>query len=303
MDPLDIPRSRWDASRAESAAVAQRWRTCPDRLALADMFDDLAASSLPIARDRAMTLLGDAGWVRRMLAPLTAALAADPLFEPPLKVSRERGRIGAILFDAPAARVTASVLSARAPAASPATVVLPGHVSLTRYVRAGRAHLRRWRLAGDRLDEIAPLFPGDGDVALHDGRSEGHLVAQAESDVVTLTVILRAGAGPQMREYRIADGAAVRAATTDDAASRTAMLLTLLRVSGRSDAPDVFDAATHDPAPTARWSAMREWLALDAAAALSRLAEMAGSDPDAEVRGVAGETQALVRRKAASCRG
>jgi hypothetical protein len=79
------------------------------------------------------------------------------------------------------------------------------------------------------------------------------------------------------------------------------MLLTLLRVSGRADAGDVFDAATHGPAPHARWSAMREWLALDADAAAPRLDAMAAGDPDPEVRDLARATRALVARRRVAC--
>lgn len=304
-----ISRAEWVAARARSAGAARRWRRTPEWRALAAAFDAAAAVDIGVAQARATALLGDAGWAERMLAPLVAALAGDPLFEPPFKVAREGGRIGAILFDAPAARVAASVLTPTN-AAPPASVVVPGHVSVTRYVRAGGMLIRRWRvppLAGDfdasapPAVEIAPLAPADGDVVGHDGRIEGQVTVAAARDIVTLTIILRAGAAALMREYRVADGALVRAASTDDGASRAALLLTFLRVSGRSDSGDLFAAATRERAFHDRWSAMRQWLALDARAALPRLAEMAERDANAEVRAAATATLALACRRMAPC--
>ena len=74
-----------------------------------------------------------------------------------------------------------------------------------------------------------------------------------------------------------------------------------MRVQRRADAPAVFDAATRDASAHARWGAMREWLALDADAALPRLDQMAAEDADTEVRTLARATLELVERKRAPC--
>jgi hypothetical protein len=114
---------------------------------------------------------------------------------------------------------------------------------------------------------------------------------------VTITAILHAGTAPQVREYRVSDGAPVRCGSTDEGASRAALMLAFLRASGRRDAGDVFAAATRAPAAHDRWNAMREWLALDADPAAHRLAEMAHDDPNAELRALAAATQALVEER------
>ncbi len=66
------------------------------------------------------------------------------------------------------------------------------------------------------------------------------------------------------------------------------------------DAGDRFEAATRDPAHFLRWGAMREWLALDVAAATPRLEEMAAGDPHPEVRAAARATLPLVARRIAA---
>ncbi|UIJ45621.1 hypothetical protein LZK98_01260 [Sphingomonas cannabina] len=300
----DIPAGRWSAARARSAEInAGRRASAPVRM-LAETLDAPATE----LRQRATALLLDMHWVEALLAPLVDALAADPLFDPPFKVSRDPARIGAVLFDSPGVRVSAAVLSARGLAAAlPRSVVVPGHVAVTRYVHAGGVMLRRWRVEAAGADfssatappavEIMPFVLTDGDVVVQDGATDGHVAVGAKSDVVTLSVMIRPPETALVREYAIIDGRLLRASTLDDYASRGAMLLTLLRTQGRTDAGHVFEAATRDRAFHVRWSAMREWLALDARAALPRLAEMAAGDPNSEVREAAGSTLAAIRAR------
>ena len=93
------------------------------------------------------------------------------------------------------------------------------------------------------------------------------------------------------------DADAVVTMVADDAASRIEMLLIFLRVSGRADASALFDGASRHPAFHLRWSAMREWLMLDAGSARNRLAEMCARDPNAEVRAAAAATLPLLDRR------
>ena len=266
------------------------------------------------AADRAERLLGDADWAAGLITPLIDALAEDPLFEPPIKVHRDALRIGAVLFDCPAASIAASVTSASAMARlpPPRTIVFTGRVAITRTVRAGGARLRRWC-----TDAMAPEFNAadaapcsvlkparleDGMIHRTDGRWQAQLICDAGADVVTLVATIRAGAAPLMREYDIDSGALLRVANADDRPSRTEMLLRFLRVAGRADAGACFDDATRAHGFHLRWAAMREWLALDAAAAANRLAEMACDDPHAEVRTAAARMLPIVeQRLAARC--
>lgn len=194
-------------------------------------------------------------------------------------------------------------------------MVFSGRVAVTRYVRAGGATLRRWRAeaAGAGFSaagappalEQEPLRLADGEVRILDGRCEAQLLADAARDVVTLVATVRAGAAPLMREHAVEGGALLRIASADDRSSRTELLLAFLRHAGRAEAGPRFEAATRDPAFQLRWAAMREWLALDARAALPRLEAMAAGDPHGEVRAAAAATLPIVRRRieAARCPG
>lgn len=299
------------AAAAHSAALARRWRDSETMRDLAARFAGLGDEDVGEIAHRAHDLLEDDGWVGALLAPGVAALADDPWVQPPLAVSRDTLKTGAIVFDAGTIVITASVTAADVLATMPplASVIVPGRLAIVRYVRSGGARLHLWHAPPAGADfsaaDAAPAAPlgdlplGDGVVLRLDGRKRGWWLAGASGDVVTLTATIRAGQAPLMREYALPSGAFLRCATLDERAARAQMLLTFLRVEGRREAGDRFDAATRDSAAFLRWSAMREWLALDALAALPRLGEMAESDPSAELRAVARDTLALVEAKRA----
>ena len=309
----DATRAAIIAARIAGRATIDAWRASPAWGALHGAFADCPADDADKALARASALFGDHGWAAALLAPLTAALAADPLFEPPFKVDRDAVRIGAVLYDCPAVSISACRTNAAAlrRLPPPATIAFSGRLAVTRYVRAGGAALRRWHVpAADRhfsaaaappCAENPPVTLRDGDVIAIDGRCEAQLLSGAASDVVTLVATIRPGAAPLMREYAIGDGRLLRVASGDDRASRTEMLLAFLRLSGRADAGPRFEAASRDPAFHVRWAAMREWLALDAGAALPRLEAMAERDPHAEVRDAAARMLGMVRARLAAC--
>ncbi len=294
--------------RDRSRPINARWLAGPAR-ALGDRFAALDGVDAIVAQ--AQALLGEAGWTERLFEPLIAALADDPWFEPPFRASRDPLRTGLVLLDSDKVSIIASVTGAAALARLPlpATLIVPGRIAVTRYVRGGMARMRRWRTAALAPDfsatdaapcvELPTTMLSDGQVMLHDGRTDGHLIVAADGDVVAITVTVKQGAAPLMREYRVADGGFVRAASADEAASRMEMLLTLLRVSGRADAGARFDAASHHPAFHLRWAAMREWLMLDARGARDRLAAMGRGDANAEVRAAAAATLGALDRRLA----
>ena len=303
------------SARHDARDTVLRWQAGAEYRALASAFADCPADDPEPAALRAERMFADDGWAVALLDPLLAALSANPFFEPPFKVSRDSLRTGAILFEGPAVSITASVTSAETMAAlpAPATLVVSGRVQVTRTVKAGGATLRRWQAepltpcfsaaTASACQDLTPLRLADGDVHRCDGRVAAQLLGGARSDVVAIVATIRAGAAPLMREYAIDDGRLLRVASADDRASRTEMLLAFLRLSGRGDASDRFEAVTHDPAFHLRWAAMREWLALDARAALPRLAQMATHDTNAEVRAAALRTLAIAGpRVRAACR-
>lgn len=283
---------------------------------LAARFAGLGEGNVGEIAHRAHELLEDDNWVDALLEPGIAALARDPWIQPPLAVSRDALKTGAVLFDAGSIVLTASVTAADILAAMPppTSVIVPGRLAIVRYVKSGGARLHLWHAPPAEADfsaadaaAAAPLgdLPiGDGVVLRLDGRKRGWWLAGATGDVVTITATIRAGQAPLMREYALPSGVFLRCATLDERAARAQMLLTFLRVEGRREASEQFAAATRDSAAFLRWSAMREWLALDTLAALPRLGEMAEGDPSNEIRTVARDTLALVEAKRAgrSCR-
>lgn len=283
------------AARTRSLAAGRDWAEDAAVRAVTARFS--AGTTLAEGEAAARLLVEDAGWVEALLAPWIARLRDDPLFEPPFRSQRDGLRTGMVLVETPAASVTMAAIDSFASAARtmPDTVVVGGRVSWTRYLRGGGARLWRWR--ADPVDarwhggEAAPARPiavqplADGAVVRIDGRTDAMVLADPAAAILSVTITLRHGAAPFMREYDRRSGALVRVATLDDGAARSSMLLTLLRELGQADA-EVYDALSQDPAFFVRWGAMREWLAVDARAALPRLRTMT-TDPHPDVRAAA----------------
>lgn len=299
------------AAQLLSRSIAMRFReSAGHRRATAAFADCDAKSSADLVAERAADLLSDDDWPAMLLAPLLEGLAANDWFDPPIRASRDALRIGALLFDCPAVSISAAILSADALRAMPpqSSFVVPGRLSIMRYWQSGGAQLRRWYAGPADADFSAATAPRcvpidavrleDGMLVRADGRTTGQMLVGAKCDVITLTAMIRAEASPFTREYAVSSGALVRVAALDDRGSRGLMLLALLRNAGRVDAGDCFEETTHDPAFFVRWQAMREWLALDARAALPRLRAMT-DDPNAEIRAAAREMIARVEARIA----
>ncbi|PCG14844.1 MULTISPECIES: hypothetical protein [Sphingomonas] len=287
-------RAALAAAAERSAPIARAWHDGDAVRHATAAFAALAPDDADRVADAAATLLADAAWIAALLAPLAAALREDPWFDAPLRVARDTRRTVVRLLDLPAATVSATVAVGDPDAA---TLTVPGRLAVTRYHRARGARLLRWDAGPPDAAYALPLAAlpvidlHDGLVLRTDGRREAMLI-DAAAPVATVTVATRAPV--MVREYERATGRLLRIATGDEAASRTHMLLTLLRIAGRTDAGDRFDAATRADAFHLRWEAMREWLALDADAALPRLRELAAGDPHGEVRATAAATLARI---------
>lgn len=292
------------AARERSAAFADAWRRSDAITALTRRF---AGDESGEAAARA--LLSQMDWLGGLLDVPLAELTADPLFEAPYRCSRDSARTGAVLYDGPRASISATVVRACANdgAVQSGCVVAAGRLSFTRYFGAEEAVIERWFvgrpndpfIAGEA--QAARTLPSltllEGQIVRHDGREEGHRLSGLARNAVMVTVALRDQTVPLVREYAGDDGRLIRAASLDDRPARAAMLLRLLREQGRTDAPEVFEMASRDDAFFLRWEAMREWLALDAMAALPRLTEMAARDPHPEVRGAAATMLARINER------
>jgi hypothetical protein len=270
-------------------------------------FAGVDPSAVDTVAEAARAVLSEADWIAPLLAPLIAALADDPWFEPPLRVTRDRLRTTVELLDLPAGMLSATVFDGAAlttPATAP-TLVTSGRLMVARYPVTHGARLLRWHAgAADAqfrateappLAPLAPLTLRDGDVVTIDGRTRAHLIEGTGGEVVALTFATRTAA--LVREYARDTGRLLRVGATDQDQSRTRLLLTLLRHEGRRDAASCFEAATHAPAFHLRWAAMREWLALDAQTALPRLRALAATDPHPEVSAAARATLPLIEAR------
>jgi hypothetical protein len=256
----------------------------------------------------ARAFLGDDAAIAAFMAAAIARVAADPFCRLPLRTSRSEVHDGLLLFSRPALTIQLAVMSADALAIKrrfregPASIAFSGQRTLFRFLKAGGAILSIW--------EAPPIEPGftaaasgrcrlrerrrlaDGDLIEFDGRRESFIVDGAASDLLYLVAATSLGAAPVGAEYDSETLELVAAASTDDASSRTQMMLSLLRIMDRRDAAPLFARMARSEHFYARWQAMREFLALDAEAALPHLRAMALADPHAEVRDAAARTLA-----------
>jgi len=245
-------------------------------------------------------LFGDLAWLEAFMADVADALAEDRFADASLPIVQHPAARGLVLADTPAASVICTVAFAEAITPT-ASVTLDGNLSVFRIVRGGPVAMRYWHLDGEKLRRDAePTWLSDGDVVVIDGRREAHMIERAASDLVMLRAIVKVDTAPLARAFDAGTGRPIGLSSNDEAASRTQMMLTLLRLLGRRDAAPCFAEALAHPHHFVRWHAMREWLALDAAAALPRLRDLAEDDPDDEVRIAASRT---IEKVAARCRG
>jgi HEAT repeat protein len=126
-----------------------------------------------------------------------------------------------------------------------------------------------------------------------DTAREAITLVGASGDLLLLDLAVHPPSSLPVQTYDIASGRLVHVASARRDASFRQMALALLGAFGRRDAGPLFVEATLDDDFAARWSAMRQLVALDPAAARAPLAAMAAADPHSEVRAAAGATLAL----------
>jgi hypothetical protein len=258
-----------------------------------------------------LPLLTDHGWVQARLAKLLAVAAADPFAMPPVRIFSGGALSGLVLAEVAPITLSLMVRPFNTPAPRTASVIFsPGH-GLTRIVRSGGARIARYSVAlsaeersgGFRAATAAPCIAlgeeplADGALLRTDQQIQSFNMTAGSGDLVMLQLFVHQASRVPMREYDPATGQLIRVATAGRATSFRQMGLALLRAFGRRDAAPLFAAALEDRDFAMRWSVMREWLALDPAAAQPHLAAMAASDPHPEVRSAAQQTLQLLRER------
>ena len=287
---------------------ARRWSGHPlmNELAREIALPDRTPQSVLAAARRFIDRSQD---IDALMDELIASSRSDPYFRPPLHPISSDIHTGLLLFHEPELSVALGVtgvdmLAAKKSGKRPATSIgFSGVLTLFRYVKAGGATISFWeappitgdfhsgdagrcRLTGRRRIE-------DGEEILIDGARESGVIEHATSDMLYFQAIVRTGAAPLVIEYDSANLGFVGASSTDEAASRVQMMVTMLRTMGRDDALPLIREALNSPHFYTRWHIMRELLAMDADAAYPELRRMAQSDPHPEVRAAAQQTLRL----------
>lgn len=250
------------------------------------------------------------GWLRARLDEALALLAADSFARPPLRpVGGGEGAGGLILVERGAVRLSLQYHPAGlAPAR--AALFIPGRAAV-RVLASGGAMLHRHHVAvgadeeagGFTASSAAPCRSDppralvEGELLLLDTARQALTLSAARSDVLLLELAVQPPSPLPVRSHDIATGRLLHVSASRRDSSFRQMALALLGAMGRRDAAPLFAAATEAEDFAARWSAMREFVALDPAAAHPHLAHMAAADPHPEVRAAAAVTLALYAPK------
>ncbi|KTE25710.1 MULTISPECIES: HEAT repeat domain-containing protein [unclassified Sphingopyxis] len=293
--------------RAATAELDARWRAedaSPGGLVAAI---DSAAGASPDEAVAALTpWLADTGWLVERLDAGLALAAADPFARVPMRVvGGEEAAGGLILAERGAIRLTLQIQPAHFAAPTKA-LFIPGR-SAVRILADGGAKVRFHHVAltpgevagafivaaASRCHSDPPRAVAADEVWTLDTAQTAFTLSDAHRDVLLLELAVQPPSPLPVRSYDIASGQLVRAASARRDSSFRQMALALLRHLGRRDAAPLFAAETRSEDFAARWSAMREFVALEPAAAHPHLADMAADDPHPEVRRAATATLAL----------
>ena len=279
----------------------------PDGLMAA--IDALADVPADIAVARLLPWLSDTRWLCGRLDAAQALMAADPFVRPPLRpVGGGGGDCGGlILAERGAIRLTLQLRPFAASATAPTSALfVPGHAAL-RVLRSGGALLCEHRVAVSPAEDVGQFTAAtaapchsqpprplrEGETILLDTARQSFSLAGGDGDVLLLELTVQPPSRLPIRAYDLASGRLTHVSASRRDSSFRQMALALLRHLGRTDAAPLFVAETASEDFAARWHAMRELIALDAAAARAPLARMAASDPHPEGRRAAAATLAL----------
>jgi len=302
-------RDAQQRSRDAVDAVSRTWGNHPlmtkleARLAALPQPPD-AASVLDAAR----AFLDREDDIAALLAAMIQGARADPFFRPPLHPVSSDAQAGLLLFHHRDLSISlgladVEMLAAKKAGGGAASINFTGTTGLFRFVKTGGATLSFWeapplghdfvaaRAGKCRLVERRKVREGE-EIVL-DGRSQSFVIEHAASDVLYFHAMVRPEAAPLSAEYDSRTLAFVGASSTDEAASRIQMMVSMLRTMEREDAAPLLEAALASPHFYTRWHVMRELLALDADAAQPHLRRMAEADPHPEIRAAARQTLAL----------
>lgn len=293
-------------SRASLDAFASRWSVQPlltqTERALTLLPARTPAALLEVAR-RFMDRTAD---IAMLMDELIAASGADPFFRPPFHPMNSEIHTGMLLFNNPDLAIELSLCGVDMLAAKKAgprgatSIGFTGSVTMLRLLKAGGATFSFWeappiarnfvasRAGKCRLVERRRVE--DGEELVIDGRYQSFIIEHASSDLLYFQATVRPESAPIVAEYDSKTLSFVGASSTDEASSRVQLMVSLLRTMEREDALPLIEECLDTPHFYTRWHVMREYIAMDAEAALPALRRMADADPHPEVRAAAQQT-------------
>ena len=286
-------------------AVSRTWAHHPLKTDLQARLAVLPEPSAAAVLDAARAFIDRTGDIDALLAAMREGSRADPFFRPPFHPVSSDIQAGMLLFHNSDLSISLSVAGVEALAAKKAEseggiISFSGVTSLFRFVKAGGATVSFWEAPPIGDDFVAAKagscrFTGrrriaDGEEIVLDGRSQSFIMEHATSDIVYFHAMVRPEAAPLTAEYDAGSLAFAGASSTDEAASRMQIMVSLLRAMEREDAVPLLVEVLASPHFYTRWHVMRELLALDADAAHPHLRHMAEADPHPEVRAAARQT-------------
>jgi hypothetical protein len=302
-------RERQGKLIADADAAALRWADHPLYTGMTAELAAMDAKTPPLvmaATERFMDGIDD---IEAMLREFIACATADPFFSPRLATVTTEIHTGYLLYADPAVTISLGVIGADALAAkklgAEGTTALSftGLLTSYRFLKAGGATMSFWEALAIDGDFSADMRRScrfverrrieDGERLVMDGRCQSLVIEHLQSDMLCLQASVQVEAAPLVVDYDSRTLKYLGATSTDEASSRTQMMVTLLRLMDRVDAVPVIKEALDSPHFYTRWQVMRELLALDADAALPSLRRMAAKDPHPEVRFAATQTLAL----------
>lgn len=308
---------RAQALRRAATDMADAWRAedaGPGGLSAA--LDAAAVLAPDAALAHLLAWLADIGWLRGRLGEALALLAADPFARPPLRlVGGGDAPGGLILAERGAIRLSLQLLPFTNGAASPESVLfVPGRVAM-RVLADGGADLTLLHAPLTLAEEAGAFTANDaapchsdmprplvtGEVIRLDTSRTGFVIDGAVGDVLLLELTVQPPSPLPMRLHDLASGRLIHLSASCRDSSFRQMALTLLRTMERRDTTPLFAEATRAADFSLRWSAMRDFVALDPSAAYPRLHEMASDDPHPDVRRAAAATLALYPAEVQPC--
>lgn len=298
-------------ARARSAARVEHFgkafRNKPELARLEAELNGVGGRSVE-ALEAARRFLAREETLNDLALAMIEAAREDLFFRPAFRTPLSAVHTGLIFFEHPALSLLLAVMSPDALAAKrvlgegPTSISFGGQHAVYHFIRSGGAELSFWEaptsghgfVAEDNLRcrPVGRRRIADGESLTLDGRRETFVIEHATSDLVYVQALTTLESSPVMVEYDSRSLGFVGASSTDNLCSRVTMMLSLLRLMDRRDAAPLFAELLPGLPFHGRWHAMREFLALDAEAALPPLQDMAVSDPHPEVRVAAAQTLA-----------